>query len=110
MDEKTLAALRGSIEKWRGVAAGNIEDRGWRNCPLCKKFRVVATDGLSVCDGCPVSERTGQDGCHGSPYWAFDDTPYYPRREYKRAARAELDFLISLLPTEEMRREEAQRT
>jgi len=39
MDEKTLAALRGSISKWEGIVAGTMQDSGASNCPLCKKFR-----------------------------------------------------------------------
>lgn len=97
MNAKTLKALKGSIAKWQAIVAGTGEDHGPDNCPLCQLFNDLPHGG---CGGCPVAERTGLDGCAGTPYQAWDDlfgvkadTP-----ELKKAARAELAFLKSLLP------------
>lgn len=98
MDDKTLAALRGSIVKWEAIVAGTGEDHGADNCPLCRMF-LYSDDGL--CSGCPVADRTGEIGCAGSPYEAWDETNIRGtvKTEADRAlAQAELDFLRSLLP------------
>lgn len=96
MDERTLTALRGSIEKWRKIVAGTGKDLGCDDCPLCGLF-LGNRDGSLDCTGCPVRGATANDGCHGLPYmtmWMGADD----EREQKIAARAELDFLIGLLP------------
>lgn len=99
MDERTLAALRGSIQKWRDIVAGTGEDNGVDNCSLCEAFEY------SGCYDCPVRNRTGLPGCAESPYdtWnRFFEWGQFPRiadsEEKKAAAQAELEFLISLLP------------
>lgn len=98
MDERTLSALKGSIDKWRGIEAGELEDNGIDNCPLCGLFY----DGW--CEGCPVSERTGLTVCEGSPYMQWADATYdddiarADTPKLKALARAEREFLESLLP------------
>ena len=84
MNKKTLKALKGSIEKWEKIVAGEGIDLGTVNCPLCQIF-VVPKDS---CEGCPVMEKTGESDCYGSPY--YDHRP--------DSAQDELDFLESLLP------------
>lgn len=99
MNPETLEALKGSIEKWRTIVEENGYDEGTANCPLCRLFRY------NDCVGCPVSAATGNEGCHGSPYdnWfalnGHQNKADIPGRF--AAARAELDFLRSLLPKEE---------
>ena len=102
MNKQTLKALKGSIKKWERIVAGELEDEGPDNCPLCKLYYWDKD-----CTGCPVFEKTAKHYCSGTPYedkWvplirreAFvnkrADTP-----EKKKAARAELKFLKSLLP------------
>ena len=108
MDAKTLAALRQSIKKWERNAVAETP-KGFTttsaNCPLCKLF-----SGRGGCNGCPVEERTGQWGCRGTPYSAADgahdewsDCPSSPalRDAAHAAARAEVEFLRSLLPEDE---------
>ena len=103
MKPKTLRALKGSIKKWKGVADGTGVDRGPDNCPLCKLFWG------DDCTGCPVAIKTGQKYCHGSPYDRWLDVATETVRPNvrvavtaaaKRAARAEVKFLKSLLPEE----------
>lgn len=120
MDNRTLTALRGSIQKWNDILAGTGHDKGCDNCPLCKEF-ADKTDGESdedgiECAGCPVRERTGKPGCENSPYTKWARVTFYQDLDDDRcvrlpldgkiedaiaAAREERDFLVSLLPEEE---------
>lgn len=99
MKAKTLEALRGSIAKWKAIADGTGSDMGGKNCPLCVMFAKT-----KECRGCPVFEHTGRIGCLGSPWndWMELHTTDYPWKatgpNKKKAARAELKFLRSLLP------------
>lgn len=83
MNDETLKALKASIRKWERIVKGGMEG----DCPLCKMFRD--RDIEDDCDGCPVMEKTNRPFCRGTPYWD-DDSP--------AQAKAELDFLKSLLP------------
>jgi hypothetical protein len=115
MNPKTLAALRGSIDKWRGIAEGTESDCGPANCPLCREFFYKTLR----CCGCPVMEKTGKANCIGTPYVDWDDlldsiaadvdldsinnindVPLNQRQRAIDAARAEQEFLESLLPEE----------
>ena len=113
MNKETLQALEGSIEKWQHiVGTTEAEDKGVENCPLCAMF------WHGGCKGCPVSEATGRDNCRDSPYtaWAIHirtrvsqvrGIPGHPQIQNHRElgcevclelARAELTFLVGLLP------------
>ncbi len=94
MNKETLTALDGAIEKWGGVAEGKVQDKGADNCPLCELFFDYC------CVGCPVMERTGKDGCRGTPYYKFTDlapTGWARGKRAKAAARQEVEFLKSLM-------------
>lgn len=109
MDKQTLEALKGSIEKWRKIEAGEGMDRGFDNCPLCGLFWFGA---VHKCIGCPVYDLTERTACYGTPYHAFSKwtqqtdryaghfKPLNPKVHKKgvRLARAEREFLESLLP------------
>lgn len=97
MDERTLTALKGSIEKWRKIEAGVGADYGEDNCPLCAEFLASFIN----CSGCPVFARTGQQYCIGSPYkdtWLPLRVDWAETDEAKAAASEEREFLESLLP------------
>ena len=98
MNKHTLAALKGSILKWKKIVAGTSFDSGGSNCPLCLLF---AQRQLS-CSGCPVYEKTGEAECRDTPYKRWQSAGGYYRTAntaaLKAAARAELRFLQSLLP------------
>lgn len=106
MDAKTLKALKASIAKWEkhSVAETPGEVRiGVKYCALCKLFN----DYESSCDGCPVKANTGRGYCMGTPYvqaaaerhnWADG---FGLQERFQAAARAEVEFLKSLLPAEE---------
>ena len=95
MDAKTLEALEGSIKKWEAVVAGTGIDNGHRNCPLCGLFFY------NGCLGCPVSNKTQQTRCCGSPYEEYRDLRERKctREELRNAAKKEVDFLKSLRPS-----------
>jgi hypothetical protein len=93
--------LKGSIKKWEDIVNGTDTDKGSKNCPLCAIFYKL------YCDGCPVSEASGNKRCDNTPYedWInYNDTiskrtPFYAKTtEEKAMAQDELDFLKSLLP------------
>jgi hypothetical protein len=102
MEKATLKALNGSIAKWRNIVKGKIADEGSDNCPLCVLF---FQDG---CRGCPVSANTGKASCDGTPY----RTKWVPAAgagekaiapDQIAAAKAELNFLMSLRPVHKVR-------
>ena len=122
MTPETLAALRGSIEKWDRIAAQEDVDRGTDNCPLCSIFWGRRGDRGNHCEGCPVFIATGAISCVRTPYINFchmtssNGYGYAPKQQQKRrgtrgyyastprqiaAARAMADFLRGLLPKEE---------
>lgn len=108
MDAKTLEALKGSIAKWEKIVAGTGTDGGCGNCPLCQAFNPEDAAAEDECKGCPVAGKTGQTWCDGSPYtllWGAikpaynrDFSGYVHTPASLAAAKAELDFLRSLLP------------
>jgi len=64
-----------SIAKWKYVKEHLSEihdsgDGGPHSCALCLKYYSSAG-----CEGCPISEYTGQEACMGTPYtdwlWAM---------------------------------------
>lgn len=73
MDEKTKAALVGSIEHWKRIVNRTPgETIGAPSCDLCQMFllRVRGTN----CEGCPVAEASGRPGCGNTPYVAASDS------------------------------------
>lgn len=104
MDDKTLTALKQSIEKWdRNTVAETPDDYalGTRNCPLCEMF------WRRECIGCPVRDRTNRSGCRGTPYdrtvsarmrWIDSPSDATLREKAHDAARDEVAFLRCLLP------------
>ena len=108
MDADTLVALRGSIAKWQRIVEGHGTDQGPYNCPLCAKFNKAFlrtfVDPIG-CEGCPVQEKSGKPGCLGTPYETIEELyevegmPEDEREDkLDDACKAELAFLISLLP------------
>lgn len=99
MNPETLEALKGSIEKWRKIVEEGAHNRGAMDCPLCDLF-MKSHD----CDGCPVREFSGVRYCRRTPYPTYMNMAAahgHGSDEALTAARAELEFLRSLLPKEE---------
>lgn len=104
MSKGDLAALKASILHWEeNVAAKTPDEAGVQpeDCALCQKFWR-----RDSCIGCPVARRTGQSYCEGSPYLdAVDALTNWEngtgsRKAFRKAAKAEVEFLKSLLPPE----------
>ena len=110
MEEKTLEALKGSIEKWKEILSGEGHDNGTENCPLCKLFNKMSSHE-DCCKGCPISKSVENLGCNSTPYdkWMihqeechFEENDYNGIRgkvwcsECRKLAKAELEFLESL--------------
>lgn len=119
MDEITLKALKSSIEHWTRLATGTEgreESINSTDCALCQIFNSGNEE--EVCVGCPVMDKTQTTNCMGSPWSAAavawsrmrkdKDTLAYPYSSalFMERARAELEFLQSLLPPEESAKEE----
>lgn len=97
--EETAAALETSIAHWRANVDGPIENAttAWYDCALC----LVFAQGLE-CEGCPVHKRTNLIDCINTPFdmaFSLHHAVRYvsgSEAEFRIAAKAELDFLISL--------------
>lgn len=118
MDAKTLKALKASIAKWemnattaRTSCASNsyimvgefsedgVIGMGDEGCPLCGLFFKKS------CRGCPISQKTKQIGCNGTPFRDVDDLApvdgvFIASEALVAACEAEVAFLRSLLPAE----------
>ena len=92
-------ALEASILHWQeNVAAETPFDvkLGLKNCQLCREFPDDS------CTGCPVAKFTGESNCDDTPYgnaaykWIEWKHHAEAKAAWRKAAQAELDFLISL--------------
>lgn len=103
MNAETIEAVTKSVEHWERMASGtNAHDEKpvGRNCPLCRMFFNHYAEEAKACDGCPVFER-GFLECEGSPYTDARDAWWdfgMDSDAFKKAAKAEVEFLKSLLP------------
>ena len=108
MKAEILAALHGTVDRWRGISEGRQFDGGFDGCPLCSLIDPTNNG----CGACPVKHRTGLDGCHGTPYWDFEhflithrsDPQHFDAEgrpvssRAKALARTEYEFMKELLP------------
>ena len=104
MDARTRTALEASIQHWADNVNAEWPDRASTDgddCALCDAFYD------DNCEGCPVSAATGEANCRDTPYgdalvslnwWRSHPSRDEATAEWRKAARAELDFLKSLLP------------
>lgn len=113
MDKRTLTALKTSIAHWQEISVATRKTMpriGGNTCALCIEFNHRKSD--EDCLGCPVREKTNYPYCQNSPYekveelfsnfgaqTLIDDNTHIST--FRRAAKRELDFLISLLPEDE---------
>lgn len=106
MDKLTSDALEASIKHWEeNVAAKAPEDAKIfsDSCALCAIYNNIAID--KGCIGCPVEAVTRRPECGGSPWgrafrakivWYHSQRSEAAKSDWRIAAQAELDFLISL--------------
>jgi hypothetical protein len=107
-----LDPLEQSIKHWTRLATnkrGLGEEHYSSDCALCVKYHVPGQVGglfyENVCHGCPVSEKTGQTLCGGTPWMeahraavnAFRGEDY-SNPKFLKAAKRMLKFLINLRP------------
>ncbi len=98
MDNKTLTALKESIEHWKDIKKDSSIETSSDDCALCQLTPYVC----SVT--CPAYFGNGY--CKGTPYIDYVEymfTVYIFGEDEKvrqDLAQKEIDFLISLLPKE----------
>lgn len=102
MDAKYATALEESIARWERLAMGDADDAertlGPEQCALCVES-MSRHGGYLVCEDCPVKTCTGKGKCDDTPYYDAadaDEDHGQDSAEFRRAALAERDFLISL--------------
>jgi hypothetical protein len=107
MNNATLQALKDSIEHWYdnlNATETHHASVAGASCPLCIKFARASEN--NSCDGCPVAEA-GHRGCLVTPYeaayrahkaWCREPNDRVAQLKFGQAARAEIEFLESLLP------------
>lgn len=110
MDEKTLEALKASIEHWRfncNVTFAWMAKVNVGSCALCELYYCN-----NYCRDCPIAISTGTGSCRETPYVQASEAPrkwhncrsiednVKAEKAFKDAAQAEMEFLISLLPPE----------
>lgn len=106
MTTKTLKALKTTIERWERntqLESFSLFAPGRKECALCTLFWG------SGCAGCPVKLKTGESNCINTPYQkiitAYDKKCLpqgFAPDNWRELIKAELDFLISLLPEEDL--------
>ena len=84
--EKTLKALKETIERWEKIRDLGMDFKTSTQCVLCDLFGDL--DG--ECRDCPIRKKTGQEQCRGTPYRSYQ---YNPTKEN---AQKEVDFLKDL--------------
>ena len=92
-DRETKQAIRDAVEHWKDIVTRRIKNSNPNNCPLCRLF----FDG--ECEGCPVSQFTGEAYCEETPYWEWANAGESETRG--AAAKKELAFLESFVPKKE---------
>lgn len=106
MNEKTLKALEDSVQKWDLIAHGIITEDSV-DCPLCELYLNDAADD---CKKCPIYKKTKMESCYNTPYDDInlessivleEDLVKNPNDPPNlNAVEEEIEFLISLLPTD----------
>ena len=116
MDDKILAALKGSIKHWEENADNdefNAEACSAEECPLCAMFNPYIKPDMQFlekqmigCAGCPVKLATGHDFCNNTPYYCAqnyhevwgEEEDDDAKKAFQAEAKKEVAFLVSLLP------------
>lgn len=110
MNPATLKALKQSIAHWERMRMMKWEERGCsfprdvpdsEHCALCRRF-LNATERKSctrVTEDCPVAQKSGKVGCQCTPFSTANSLFWLPgEAAWRKGAKAEIDFLKSLLP------------
>jgi hypothetical protein len=97
MEKRARVTLEESIkERWEPLSMGIVKEA---ECVLCEEFDECE-------DGCPIWKKTGEEECHGPPYyeWLRFNSEFGTEHPKTIAAAKEmLSFLKSLLPKKKPR-------
>lgn len=79
-----------SVEKWKSLVllfedGHNVYGKGVLTCGFCMLYY------RDNCSGCPISRKTGQRNCRGTPHEEFSNDLFLPEKLI--VARKELQFL-----------------
>lgn len=105
MRKATKKALLASIEHWKQneQATSFVEATiGPENCALCARFShdYCKRRTKTTTERCPVYAKTKEDGCWDTPYIKANEAYVLGDLDaFRRAAKAEREFLESLLPS-----------
>jgi hypothetical protein len=113
MTRRGLKLLKKAIEHWRDNVRKaeegtlTIADISSEMCPLCNVYKDC--EGYRGRKICPVYQKTGDEDCHGTPYYtvrgfldefmaavANFSEKLTIQKKLVKACRKELNFLISL--------------
>lgn len=114
MKKKDVELLKGSIGKWLKIKQSvKAVDVGADNCSLCVKYFE------KECEGCPIYEYTGEEGCADTPYdkwhdhqedlhdlgdWGDEHHRFVDCDKCAKLANEMLGFLVGLLPVKEIKK------
>lgn len=95
----TIKAVKGSRDKWLGIATGNKEDKGIYDCPLCARFSdcgCVRLNGVGeILEKCPLELQ--KEGCTENPsYQRFQKLARSGKATTKAAKRSAACFAKSI--------------
>lgn len=93
---RQVTALEGSVMKWERVVQDGTGGRSAADCPCCQEFRKQRDSITDFCSGCPIREKTGKDGCLGTPFKDYCNAKQAGLDSAAFYAVRELRFLISL--------------
>lgn len=103
MKQETLQALKDSIAHWKKMRDDRKcgEEPTAEYCALCRRFLNEHTPCIRSGEKCPVFAATGRPGCGNTPLDSIWEAFYLGGvRRWRVAAQREIDFLESLLPTD----------
>jgi hypothetical protein len=106
LSKRAITALKKSIKHWQEnlVKARkhilSFNDVDSSKCALCNLY---VTDTSSSCQKCPVYLCTGRENCFNTPYYKVRNNVFNNESAIENT-KAELKFLISLLPEKERKK------
>jgi len=72
-----VAAIDGSINKWKKIYYEDAEDGARSDCPLCQISDCGDLKLGTDCASCPIYLHTNKKNCLGTPYRDFSHLKYF---------------------------------
>lgn len=72
-----VAAIDGSIDKWKRICYEDAIDGARSDCPLCQISGYNDLNKGIDCDGCPIYLHTDKPNCLGTPYRDYCHLRYF---------------------------------